>query len=48
LAGAREGVAFLEEFRAAGFGEVELLRAGRNRRTKNAKVLAAEVRALRV
>jgi len=48
VAGAKEGVAFLDEFRAAGFGEAVLLRAVRNLRTKNGKVLAAEVRARRV
>ena len=40
-------MAFLEEFRAAGFREVSLLRAARNARTKNPRVLAAEVRVLR-
>jgi hypothetical protein len=40
-------VAFLEEFRVAGFREVTLLRAERNRRTKNPNVLAAQVRARR-
>jgi hypothetical protein len=47
VSGAREGVSFLEEFRAAGFREATLLRAGRNLRTKNIRVLAAEVRAVR-
>jgi len=47
VAGAREGVAFLEEFRAAGFREVHLLRATRNARTKHEHVLAADVRAIR-
>jgi len=47
VAGAKEGVAFLDEFRAAGFDEVVLLRAERNLRTKNVQVLAAEVRARR-
>jgi hypothetical protein len=40
-------VAFLDEFRAAGFREATLLRARRNLRTKNQGVLAAEVRAVR-
>jgi hypothetical protein len=47
VAGAREGVAFLEEFRAAGFREAQLLRAIRNTRTKNVQVLAAEVWAIK-
>ena len=37
----------MEEFRAAGFQEVKLLRAYRNARTKNPLVLAAEVWAKR-
>jgi hypothetical protein len=45
VAGAREGVTFLDEFRAAGFREVTLLRAVRNTRTNNPKALAAEVKA---
>jgi hypothetical protein len=40
-------VPFLDEFRAAGFVEATLLRTTRNARTKNPKVLAAEVRARR-
>jgi len=40
-------VAFLNEFRAAGFVEAVLLHAKRNARTKNQRALAAEVRALR-
>jgi hypothetical protein len=40
-------VAFLDEFRAVGFDEVVLLSAGRNLRTKNSRVLAAEVAARR-
>jgi len=40
-------VAFLNEFRAAGFRDISLLKAGRNLRTKNVRVLAAEVRAIR-
>jgi hypothetical protein len=47
VTGAKEGVAFLEEFRAAGFGAATLLRARRNARTKNERVLAAEVIAAR-
>jgi hypothetical protein len=47
VAGAREGVAFLDEFRAAGFREVRLLRVVRNARTKNEQVLSADVRAIR-
>lgn len=41
-------MAFLDEFRAVGFADVVLLRASRNRRTKNPGVLAAEVRARRL
>jgi hypothetical protein len=40
-------VAFLEEFRAAGFKDAVILRTRRNARTKNPRVLAAEVRAIR-
>jgi len=40
-------VAFLNEFLAAGFAEATLLRSGRNLRTKNQHVLAAEVQARR-
>jgi hypothetical protein len=40
-------VTFLNEFRAAGFRDAILLKAGRNLRTKNKAVLAAEVRAIR-
>ena len=40
-------MAFLEEFRTAGFRETQLLRATRNARTKNEHVLAAAVRAIR-
>jgi hypothetical protein len=43
VAGAKEGVAFLEEFLAAGFREARIMRAIRNTRTKNPHVLAAEV-----
>ena len=37
-------MSFLNEFRAAGFQVVTLLKASRNQRTKNIQVLAAEVR----
>ena len=47
MAGAKEGVPFLDEFRAAGFADATLLRTLRNARTKNPKVLAAEVKARR-
>jgi len=47
VAGAKEGVTFLNEFRDAGFAEARMLRTMRNARTKNPKVLAAEVCALR-
>jgi len=43
----KEGDAFLEEFRAAGFREAVMLRTSRNARTKNPRVLAAEVCAYR-
>jgi hypothetical protein len=36
-------VAFLNEFRAAGFAEVTLLRTLRNARTKNQSVVVAEI-----
>jgi hypothetical protein len=36
-------VAFLAEFRQAGFGQAHILRTLRNARTKNPKVVAAEV-----
>jgi arsenite methyltransferase len=45
IAGAKEGVAFLDEFRAAGFSQAVLLRTLRNARTRNPAVLAAEVQA---
>jgi hypothetical protein len=40
-------VAFLDEFRDAGFQAATLIKASRNMRTKNIRVLAAEVRAVR-
>jgi hypothetical protein len=40
-------VAFLDEFRTAGFAEAVLLQAKRNARTNNQYVLAAEVQAQR-
>jgi hypothetical protein len=45
--GAKEGDAFLSEFRQAGFSDATILRVSRNARTKNPLVLAAEVRARR-
>jgi hypothetical protein len=42
VAGAKEGVSFLDEFRAAGFAEARILRTTRNARTKNPDVVAAE------
>jgi len=45
VAGAKEGGAFLDEFRAAGFATATILRATRNARTSNPKVMAAEVSA---
>jgi hypothetical protein len=47
VAGAKEGVAFLEEFRSAGFREATMLRTYRNARSSNPKVLASEVLARR-
>ncbi|MBI4718860.1 MAG: hypothetical protein HY763_13725 [Planctomycetes bacterium] len=47
MAGAKEGGAFLDEFRAAGFADAHILRTTRNARTKNPKVIAAEFRARR-
>jgi len=47
VAGAKEGGAFLDEFKAAGFAAATLLRTARNARTRNPKVLAAEVLASR-
>lgn len=43
MAGAKEGGAFLDEFRAAGFRDAGLLSTRRNARTKDPRVLAAEV-----
>jgi arsenite methyltransferase len=43
IAGAKEGGAFLDEFREAGFSDVKMLGLTRNARTKNPLVLAAEV-----
>lgn len=40
-------MAFLEEFREAGFSEAELVRAVRNGRTRSPYALAALVRAVR-
>jgi len=47
VAGAKEGVTFLNEFRTAGFADAGILKTMRNARTKNPKVLAAEVCAQR-
>jgi len=47
VAGAKEGGAFLDEFRAAGFRDAVILRTSRNARTKDPRVLAAEVLAQR-
>jgi hypothetical protein len=47
IAGAKEGVAFLREFRDAGFSDAVILRQSRNARTKDPHVLAAEVCAKR-
>lgn len=45
MAGAKEGVSFLEEFQAVGFRDVRLLQTIRNARTQNSKLLTAEVHA---
>ena len=47
MAGAKEGGAFLNEFREAGFREATILRTTRNDRCKDPRVTAAEVRATR-
>ncbi|MEW6253262.1 MAG: hypothetical protein AB1716_21695 [Planctomycetota bacterium] len=47
MAGAKEGVTFLDELRTAGFTEARILRTIRNARTSNPKVIAAEYRAKR-
>jgi SAM-dependent methyltransferase len=47
IAGAKEGDAFLSEFKEAGFSDASILRVSRNARTKNPLTLAAEVRARR-
>jgi ubiquinone/menaquinone biosynthesis C-methylase UbiE len=47
LAGAKEGGAFLDEFREQGFREVTILRATRNARCKDPRVIAAEICASR-
>ncbi len=47
MAGAKEGGAFLQEFRQAGFGKTVMLRKVRNARTSNPKVEVAEVSACR-
>lgn len=43
MGGAKEGGAFLDEFRAAGFAEAAIMRTSRNMRTAKPGVLAAEV-----
>ena len=45
MAGAKEGGAFLSEFTEAGFSDAVIFRQGRNARTKDPNVSAAEVRA---
>jgi hypothetical protein len=47
VAGAKEGGAFLDEFREAGFHDATLLRATRNARCKDPRVTAAEICATR-
>ncbi len=47
MAGAKEGGAFLEEFLSVGFRGAEILATTRNARTRNPRVLAAEVVAVR-
>ncbi len=47
VAGAKEGGAFLNEFREAGFREAVMVRTTRNARCKDPRVMAAEVCATR-
>lgn len=47
MAGAKEGGAFLSEFREVGFREAVILRTTRNARCKDPRVTAVEVRATR-
>ncbi|HET9926102.1 MAG TPA: methyltransferase domain-containing protein [Methylomirabilota bacterium] len=47
ITGAKEGGAFLDEFRQAGFREAAIVRTTRNARCKDPRVIAAEVCARR-
>ena len=47
MAGAKEGGAFLDEFREAGFREAVMLRTTQNARCKDPRVIAAEACATR-
>jgi hypothetical protein len=42
VAGAKEGVTFLDEFRRVDFADARILRTSRNARARNSKVLAAD------
>jgi hypothetical protein len=43
IAGAKDGGAFLDEFKEAGFSVVSILKTSRNARTKHKNVVAADV-----
>ena len=43
MSGAKEGDAFLHEFTDAGFKEARILKTYRNQRTKNKKVVGANI-----
>jgi hypothetical protein len=47
VAGAKEAVAFCDEFRQADFRDVRIVRTSRNARARNPAVLAAEIVAIR-
>jgi hypothetical protein len=47
IAGAKEGVAFLNEFTAVGFSHVKILKTSRNARTSNPNIIVADVVAVK-
>ena len=47
MAGAKEGGAFLNEFRDAGFKEAKILKTSRNARTINPNIIVADVVAVK-
>jgi hypothetical protein len=47
VAGAKEGVAFIDEFLSAGFSEAEIVRRCHNPRSRERRVEVAEVVAVR-